>query len=101
MFRCPDRVRGMSNRTLAAHVLRSLAIGHSQGHAVTLDGLSAELRVRRADVRSVITALHKEGYVNAATMRLTLRGFTVGTALGNVELPALRTAPRLYVVAAA
>jgi DNA-binding IclR family transcriptional regulator len=90
----------ISTRTLAAHVLRTLAAAQSRGRAHSLPSLAQKLGVRRADVRSILTSLHREGHLDATTMRLTLTGFAMGMALKNVELPALRRETIASVVAA-
>ncbi len=90
----------MSPRTLAAHVLRALAIAQVRGRRLTLDDLVAKLKVRRADVRSVLGTLDQQGLLDVTVMRLTLQGFAIGTALRNVHLPPLRVAPAAQVKAA-
>jgi hypothetical protein len=55
--------------------------------------------VRRGDVRRVVSALDREGYVDALRMRPTLLGFAVGRSYLGQPLPALRR-PRLALVAA-
>ena len=90
----------MNAQALSAHVLQALALAQTEGRASTLDSLVAELRVRRGDIRRTVTALHREGYLDALRMRLTLRGFALGRSYMGEALPALRR-PRLAVVAAA
>jgi DNA-binding IclR family transcriptional regulator len=83
----------MDSRDLAPHVLRALFELQAEGAAVTLQTLTEALRVRRGDVRRVITALHREGYVDALRMRLTLRGLALGAAFRGGALRPLRRAP--------
>ena len=78
---------------LAAHVLRSLTQAQREGRRLSLPELSESLGVRRADVRSVLSALHHEGLVDVTRMRLTLQGFGLGSALATQRLAALRTIP--------
>jgi hypothetical protein len=75
---------------LALHVLKSMTRSHKQATRCTLDNLAADLRVRRADLRSVLSALHTEGMVDITTMRLTLSGFAVGCSLLKCQLAPLR-----------
>lgn len=89
----------INREALAEHVLRTLAEGHLEGRKSDLDSLVAELRVRRADVRSVLTALHCEGYVDVLRMKLTLEGFALGCALMDRDLPAVRRASRKSIAA--
>jgi hypothetical protein len=83
----------MNLQTVAAYVLRALAQSQTEGRAESLATLTDELQVRRKDVRAAITALHREGYLDALRMRLTLRGFAVGRALVGEQLKALRPLP--------
>lgn len=83
----------MNKRTVAAHVLRALAEAQTEGRASNLQLLTDELQVRKGDIRAAVTALHQEGYLDALRMRLTLRGFAVGSALLGEQLPELRPAP--------
>ena len=90
----------MNVRTLSMHVLRALAHAQTEGERATLDTLVDQLKVRRRDVRAVVTALHKQGLVDAIHMRLTFQGFAVGRSLVAQELPAIRVAAEQRVVAA-
>lgn len=90
----------MNIKTVAAHVLRALAQAQAEGRVSSLATLTSDLAVRKTDVRAAISALHREGYLDALRMRLTLRGFAVGTALIGEQLPELRPA-RVAVQAAA
>jgi len=80
----------MTSRHLAPYVLRTIARHQPDGRLITLQTIVDELGVRRADLRKTVTALHREGYVDALHMRLTLRGFAVGTALARQPLPPIR-----------
>ncbi|WP_437786153.1 hypothetical protein [Sorangium sp. So ce1097] len=90
----------MTNKDLAPHLLRTLAALQSEGKTVTLDTLTSALQVRRTDVRRAITALHREGYLDALRMRLTLRGLALGAAFTAAPLRPLRRAPLRAVKAA-
>lgn len=97
MFSDSNRVGRMSQptqKTLALHVLRSLALAQRAGRTPRLEAIADKLGVRRTDVRAVLTALHREGYLDVRTMRLTLAGFALGLSLAQRELPAVR-APKL------
>jgi hypothetical protein len=67
---------------------------------VTLDTLTKALEVRRTDVRRAVTALHREGYVDAVRMRLTFRGLALGAAFAAAPLRPLRRTPLRAVNAA-
>jgi hypothetical protein len=82
----------IDREALAEHVLRTLACDHLEGRRSDLDTLTAELRVRRADVRSMLSALHREGYLDVLRMKLTLEGFAIGCALMDRDIPELRSA---------
>jgi hypothetical protein len=84
----------MKQQTLSAHILRSLATAQREGRCSTLETLVDELRVRRADVRTTVSSLDREGFVDATRMRLTLAGFALAASLANRTLPKLRTERR-------
>jgi hypothetical protein len=90
----------MSPRTVSLHVLRALAEAQRDGRILDLDAIVLALGVRRVDVRSVVSALHREGLVDALRMRLSLRGFALGSSLRDATLPPLRK-PRATAVRAA
>jgi DNA-binding IclR family transcriptional regulator len=90
----------MNTHALPAHILLALVRAHSEGRSASLEALVDELKVRRTDVRRILTALHREGFVDVLRMRPTLAGFALGRSLACVELPALRRA-KLAVVRAA
>jgi hypothetical protein len=94
------KVAPMNAQALAAHVLHALAQAQIEGRRQDLETLVQELKVRRGDIRRTVTALHREGYVDALHMRLTLKGFAVGRALTGEALPALRR-PKIAAIAAA
>jgi DNA-binding IclR family transcriptional regulator len=91
----------MNSKDLAPHVIRALFELQTDGAVVTLQTLTEALRVRRGDIRRVITALHREGYVDALRMRLTLRGLALGAAFRSSALRPLRRVSRAASVQAA
>ncbi len=90
----------MSPETLAPYVLRTLVQFQIQGRVCTLQDLVDEIRARRGDIRRTVSALHREGYVDALRMRTTLAGLALGRAILRTTLPALRQQPASCVEAA-
>jgi hypothetical protein len=90
----------MDRKILAAHILQALALAQLDGRTSTLETLVELLRVRRKDIRATLTVLHRQDMVDVLRMRLTLSGFTLGSALIGKTLPALRAAPRAATAAA-
>jgi DNA-binding IclR family transcriptional regulator len=90
----------MNARTLYPHVLQALAQAQTEGQASSLETLTEALRVRRTDIRRTVTLLHRQGYVDALRMRLTLEGFAIGRAYLGATLPPLRQAAPLAAAAA-
>lgn len=80
----------ISREALAEHLIRTIARDHLAGKRSDLDSLSATIAVRREDVRSTLTALHKEGYLDVLRMRLTLAGFALGCSLLDQPVRAIR-----------
>jgi hypothetical protein len=91
----------MNAQALSAHVLQALAEAQSEGRRVTLDTLAGDLRVRRGDIRRTVTLLHRQGFVDALRMRLTLSGFALGRAFLGEALPPLRRAAEVHAAATA
>lgn len=87
-------------QALAAHVLRHLIDAQTQGRLVRLDEMACSVGVRRADVRRVVTSLHREGHVDAQRMRLTMTGLVLATAMRDAELRKPRRATPRQVRAA-
>ena len=83
----------MTSKDLAPHLLKALFVLQSEGALVSLETLTDALHVRRTDVRRVVSALHREGILDAVRMRLTLRGLALGAALAGAQLRPLRRAP--------
>ena len=90
----------MNAQALSAHVLHALAAAQTEGRATSLETLTQELGVRRGDIRRVVTLLHRQGFVDALRMRLTLTGFALGRAYMGRTLPALRVPTVAEIVAA-
>ena len=80
----------MTSQSLAPYVLKLLAQYQLDGKLCSLDQLAEGIQARRADVRRTVSALHREGYVDALHMRLTMPGFAIGRTLLQVALPELR-----------
>ncbi len=90
----------MDHKTLAAYILQALTVAQTEGRSENLESLVEALRVRRKDIRATLTMLHRQGLVDVLRMRLSLAGFTIGTALLGQTLPALRAAPVAKIAAA-
>lgn len=90
----------MEPTLLATHILKVLAQYQINGRQVSLQTLVDELKVRRADVRRIVTALDNEGYLDAMRMSLTMAGFAIGGGLIDKELPPLRRPKKLRLLAA-
>jgi hypothetical protein len=80
----------MNARTLSAYILQALALAQSEGRTMNLESLTDDMKVRRKDIRSAVSELHREGMLDALTMRLSLRGFAIGRALQGEQLAPLR-----------
>ena len=80
----------LDTKSIAAHVVVTLAHAQELGRVVRLDELASDIGVRKADVRDVVTRLHAEGHVDALRLRLTLSGFTLATSLASCTLRDLR-----------
>ncbi len=84
----------MNARTLSAYILQALALAQTEGRTMNLESLTDTLKVRRKDIRGAVSQLHREGMLDALTMRLSLRGFAIGRSLQGEQLRELRiTAP--------
>ena len=85
---------------LAIHLLQAMTSAHREGRRTTLDGLVSELGIRRGDVRSALSSLHREGLLDVLRMRLTFAGFAIGQALMAERLLSLRLACEAQIQAA-
>ncbi len=85
---------------VAMHVLRALTRSARTERRVSLEDLSTELRVRKVDVRRILTTLDRQGFVDVLHMRPTMLGFAIGHALGAGDLTVQR-APRAVAARAA
>ena len=90
----------MNMQALSAHVLAALALAQIEGRRLDLEALTALLHVRRGDVRRAVSALHREGFVDALRMRPTMLGFALGRSYARKPLPELRPQPAAAVAAA-
>lgn len=77
---------------IAIHVMRAVTIAHREKRAIDLESLARELDVRKTDVRSVVTRLHAEGFLDALRMKPTMLGLTLGIAAqaGPLKAPRAR-----------
>ena len=83
----------ISYQALSAHILRDAAsaqLAGTKSAPLTHASLATDLGVRRVDVRRALSALHKQGLMDVAQMRLTLAGFALGKALEGRQLKAIR-----------
>ncbi|HSO31716.1 MAG TPA: hypothetical protein VLT33_04355 [Labilithrix sp.] len=76
----------LDTKSIAAHVIVILSRAQADGRALRLDELAAEVGVRKADVRKVVTSLHAEGHVDAMRLRLTMTGLALATSLASCTL---------------
>lgn len=90
----------LDRNALAAHVLVALAGAARDGRTPTLLDLAETVKVRRGDVRAVVSQLHAEGHVDALRMRLTLSGLALARAFAKSTLKSVRKARVAAVVAA-
>ena len=81
----------ISRQALAEHLLRTIARDHLSGRRSDLDSLSATIAIRREDVRATLSSLHREGYLDALRMKLTLAGFALGCSLIDQPVRAVRS----------
>lgn len=84
----------ISRQLLAEQLIRTITRDTLAGRRSELDALVKSTGVRRADVRSVLSALHREGYLDVLRMKLTLAGFALGCSLIDAPVPAIRRALR-------
>ena len=89
-----------SRTSLVAHILRAMSLAQREGRRVDLEGLTVELGARRADVRGVLSTMHRQGLLDVTKMRLTLSGFAMGASLADRSLAPVRAARRAQVKAA-
>jgi hypothetical protein len=75
---------------LAIHVMNALTRARVKGRVISLEDVALEVGARKVDVRRVVTALDRQGLVDAARMRPTLLGFAIGRALRGEALRTLR-----------
>jgi len=85
--------RAPSAQIIGMSVLSVLTRRQRLGQSTTLDDLVEALAVRRADVRRVVSALHRQGFVDALRMRVTLTGLAIGVSLRKSHLASLAPEP--------
>jgi DNA-binding IscR family transcriptional regulator len=76
----------LDTKSIAAHVIVSLAHAQELGRVVRLDELASDIGVRKADVRDAVTRLHAEGHVDALRLRLSMTGFALAASLAHCKL---------------
>ncbi len=69
---------------IAIHVMREMTSAQAAGRRITALDLAEALQVRRADIRTVVSELHRQGLVDAMRMRVTLAGFAYARAVTDV-----------------
>jgi hypothetical protein len=89
----------ISRQALAEHLLRVIARDLLQGQRSDLDSLCATIALRREDVRSTLSDLHREGYLDVLRMRLSFAGFALGISLLDQPVRAVRTRSRKSIAA--
>lgn len=78
-------------KLLAGHLLKALAEAQQRGVPMNLEDLVRAVKARRVDVRTTLSLLDREDYVDAVRMRLTMKGFLLGVALEGQQLRPLRS----------
>jgi transcription initiation factor IIE alpha subunit len=76
----------LDTKSIAAHVVVTLANAQAAGRVLRLDELASEIGIRKVDVRNVVTRLHAEGHVDALRLRLTMSGLALGAVLASCKL---------------
>lgn len=84
---------------IALHVMREMTSAQADGRRITALDLAESLQVRRADIRGVVSELHRQGLVDAMRMRVTLAGFAYARA--KVAAPLRKQAVSLRLARAA
>ncbi len=82
----------IDTKSIAAHVIVTLARAQTKGRTMRLDELASDIDVRRTDVRHVVTRLHAEGHVDALRLRLTMTGLALAATLAGCKLRDTRPA---------
>ncbi len=82
--------RTILNDVLAIHVMRELTRAQGEGEVLSLEELANKLEVRKADVRTVVSALHQAGFVDALRLRVTMMGLAIGATTSAATLRAAR-----------
>ena len=88
----PQDDRKPARDVLAMHVLRAIFAAQTKHRHITLEDVARAVGARKAEVRSVVSDLDRQGFVDAMRMRLTFAGFAIAASTGEA-LRALRQAP--------
>ncbi len=80
----------LDRKAVAAHVLVALSVAAEEGRSVTVADVAETIKVRRGDVREVVSQLHAEGHVDALRMRLSMTGFVLARNLAKANLKKAR-----------
>ena len=88
----PTSVPNLAPRAeaLAIHLLQALTTSHAEGRLADLEQLARTVGARRADVRTTLSRMHREGWIDVLRMRPTMRGFAMGRALAGRTLSPIR-----------
>jgi hypothetical protein len=85
---------------LAIHLVCALSAACDDGRRAGLDELANGVGGRRSEVRGVLSALHRQGFVDVVRMRPTLAGFAIARAFARQSLKPLRSAAKANIAAA-
>ena len=80
----------LDRKAVAAHVLVALSVAAEEGRSVTVADVAETIKVRRGDVREVVSQLHAEGHVDALRMRLSMTGLALARNLAKSTLKKAR-----------
>lgn len=80
----------LDRKAVAAHVLVALSVAAEEGRSVTVADVAETIKVRRGDVREVVSQLHAEGHLDALRMRLSMTGFALARNLAKANLKKAR-----------
>ncbi|MBI2389870.1 MAG: hypothetical protein HYV09_09780 [Deltaproteobacteria bacterium] len=89
----------ISRQMLAERLVRVITRDHIGGRRSDLNSLTEQMQAPRAEVRSVLSALHREGYLDVLRMRLTLAGFALGCSLLDLPVHAIARPGRRSIAA--
>jgi predicted ArsR family transcriptional regulator len=81
-----------TTEAIASHLMAAIVRAALEERRTNLEELANEVGVRKAEARTTLSALDRQGLVDVMRMRPTLLGFAMGQALRAKGLPALRQA---------